>query len=359
VTVSGAQRDLDAVHAGLVRWLRASRPDADGVRVGPLRRPSAGYSSETLLVDVVWTESGAERAEAMVARLPPAGGGIFPNYDLTRQARVQAALTTTAIPVAAPIAVELDETWIGAPFFLMRAVTGTVIPESYLIDGPLPNAAPDAQRRVQQDFVHLLADLHRLDWEGLGLGGLTPAAERGLAHDVTRARDYAAWAADGDVPSVLVDALDWCAEHRPDPEPPPALLWGDARIGNIVYGTVAHGATAGELAPRAVLDWEMASIGPAETDLAWFLSLHDLAVERNRADLPGFAPHDDVIAEYAARLGRDVRDYRWFEVFGLVRSDSIFLRIRRMLAAAGLDEPWLRGPSPGQQRIDELIGGPK
>jgi aminoglycoside phosphotransferase (APT) family kinase protein len=218
----------------------------------------------------------------------------------------------------------------------------------------LPGAPPATQRRVQRDFVHLLADLHRLDFDALGLGDLTPEAERGLTHDLRRARDYAAWAADGDLPPALTDALDWCGEHRPDPEPPPALLWGDARLGNIVYSSGSGGS--GDLTPAAVLDWEMASIGPGETDLAWFLGLHDLAVGHNGTDLPGFAGHDDVIGEYAARLDRDVRDYRWFEVFGLIRSDSIFLRIRRMLLAAGLDEPWLRGATPGQRRIDELIG---
>ena len=45
----------------------------------------------------------------------------------------------------------------------------------------------------------------------------------------------------------------------------------------------------------------------------------------------------------------------WFEVLSLVRAESIFLRIRAMLLAAGLDEPWLRGVSPGQRRIDQLI----
>ena len=72
-------------------------------------------------------------------------------------------------------------------------------------------------------------------------------------------------------------------------------------------------------------------------------------------DLPGFVGHDDVLALWADRLGRPVVDYRWFEVLSLVRSESIFLRIRAMLLAAGLDEPWLRGVTPGQRRMAELI----
>jgi aminoglycoside phosphotransferase (APT) family kinase protein len=349
VTVAAGRRDLDAVHAGLTRWLRAWRPGADGVRLAPLRKPASGYSSETLFVDVVWTEAGDghEKEEHLVARFPPAGGGIFPEYDLMRQVRVQSALARTALPVAPPVAVELDDEWAGAPFFLMPAVPGRVLPDSFLAGGELHDAGPAAQARVQREFVDTLADLHRLDWDALGLGDLTPPGARGLAHDVARAAEYAAWAGDGDVPGVLADALEWCRGHRPDPEPPLSLLWGDPRIGNVVYDPAFGQA--------ALLDWEMASIGPAEIDLAWFLGLHALSVEGFGTDLPGFSPEADVIERYANRLGRDVHDYRWFEVFSLVRSDSIFLRIRRMLSAGGLDEPWLRGDTPGQRRIAQLI----
>jgi aminoglycoside phosphotransferase (APT) family kinase protein len=349
MTVAARQRDLDAVHDGLMRWVRAQHPHASDVRLGPLRKPSTGYSSETLLFGLTWTEDGVDKEDELVARLPPAGGGIFPVYDLTRQAEVQRALATTAIPVAEPLAVELDEQWIGAPFFVMRRVPGTVLPDqpSYVAAGALHDAAPDAQARVQRDFVHTLADVHALDWDALGLGALTPAGERGLAHDLDRAEAYVQWSTDGDVPNVVTESIAWSRAHRPDPEPPLSLLWGDPRIGNVVYDD--------DWSPQALLDWEMASIGPAELDLSWFVGLHEMSASGPSGDLPGFAGHDDVLALWADRLGRPVVDYRWFEVLSLVRSESIFLRIRAMLLAAGLDEPWLRGVTPGQLRMAELI----
>ena len=243
---------------------------------------------------------------------------------------------------------ELDEEWLGAPFFLMRAVAGVVPADSYLASGPLYDAGPAVQRRVQLDFVDALAGVHGLDWDELGLGDLTPAGERGLAHDVDRAAGYLTWAGDGDVPTVLLDALGWCRANSPEPEPPLSLVWGDPRFGNVVYDR--------ELRPAALLDWEMASIGSAELDLAWFIGLHEVTVAAVGADLPGFLPTDHLLARYAETLGRHVVDYRWFEVLSLVRSESIFLRIRRMLLASGLDEPWLRGRTPGQDRIAEITG---
>ena len=44
MTVAAQQRDLDAVHEGLTRWVRAQHPRATDVRLSPLRKPSTGYS---------------------------------------------------------------------------------------------------------------------------------------------------------------------------------------------------------------------------------------------------------------------------------------------------------------------------
>lgn len=348
MTVAAQDRDLEAVRTGLEQWLRARRPDATDVRVGPLGKPTSGYSSETLLVDAVRTERGDDVEEHFVVRMPPAGGGIFPEYDLHRQAEVQRALGGHGILVARPIAVETDEEWVGAPFFVMERVEGFTLADGYMAVGPLSDATPETQQRVQAGFIDVVADVHGVDWDAAGLGVLTPPDARGLVHDVARAEEYLAWAAEGEIPTVLTEAISWLRAHRPDPEPPLALCWGDPRLGNVLYGD--------DWSVRALLDWEMASIGPAEIDLAWFLGLHEVSANGVGGDLPGFVPRDDVLARWAARRGRPVVDYRWFEAFGLVRSDSIFLRIRRMLLAAGLDEPWLHGATPGQIRLASIIG---
>jgi len=347
MTVAAEARDLDAVRAGLQHWLTARHPEADEVRVGPLGKPTSGYSSETLLVDALRSTRDHEVEDHFVARLPPAGGGIFPDYDLSRQAEVQHALVKSGIPAAKPVTVELDERWVGAPFFLMERVDGDTLTEGYVAAGRLREAAPDVQRKVHTEFLDALADVHRVDWEALGLGVLTPPGARGLVHDIDRAEEYAAWAADGEVPSILTDAIAWLRAHRPDPEPPLSLCWGDPRLGNVVYGA--------DFSQHALIDWEMASIGPAELDLAWFVGLHDVTAQGAGGDLPGFLTHDEALARWADRMGRAVVDYQWFEIMSLLRSDSIYLRIRVMLLAAGMDEPWLRGETPGQIRIASLI----
>lgn len=346
MTVAGAARDLDEVRAGLQRWFD-HRADGATVRVGPLSKPTMGYSSETLLFAVVRTTRDEETEEQYVARLPPAGGGIFPEYDLGRQAEVQRALAACGIPVAAPVALELDEQWVGAPFFLMERIPGITVPDGYVSGGPLHDAPPDTQRRVQAEYVDRLAQIHGLDWDAAGLGFLTLPDARGLVHDVARLDEYLAWATDGAGPPALRDAIDWLRDRRPDPEPPLSLCWGDPRIGNVLY--------APDWSQAALLDWEMASIGPAEMDLAWFVALHDTAAATAGGDLPGFAAATEMRDRWADRMGREVRAYEWFEVFSLLRAEAIYQRIRTMLLASGLDEPWLRAATPGELRIGSLI----
>jgi aminoglycoside phosphotransferase (APT) family kinase protein len=227
----------------------------------------------------------------------------------------------------------------------MERIPGIAIPDGYVSAGPLFDAPPDAQRRVQAEYVDRLAEVHLLDWDAAGLGFLTPADARGLVHDVARLDDYLAWATDGDIPSVHRDALDWLRAGRPDPEPPLSLCWGDPRIGNVLYGP--------DWSQRALLDWEIASIGPAEMDVAWFLELHDTAAVGG--DLPGFAPSVEMRDRWSARVGREVQAYGWFVVFSLLRAEAIYQRIRTMLLASGLDEPWLRAATPGELRIASLV----
>jgi len=351
VGIAKKERNLEAVRAGLERWLRARRPEADDLRVAALSRPPAGLSSETLFVDAAWTESGGDRRESLVARLPPAGEGLFPRYDLTLQARLQELVAPAGIPVAVPIALEHDDAWVGAPFLLMPRVPGRVLVSNppFLRTGWLHDAPPPDQARLHDGFFAVLARIHRLDWEALGLGFATRPGRSALSAELEWWSDYLAWASDGAPLPVIADALTWCRERHPHPEPPPSLLWGDVQLVNAVFDD--------ELRLAAVLDWEMASIGPAEMDLGWFLALHRMTVETIGGDLPGFPDRAATIASYERRLGRELADLRWFEAFALVRSGAIMVRLARLLADAGVDDSWLTRDNPSLQLLARLVDG--
>jgi aminoglycoside phosphotransferase (APT) family kinase protein len=107
----------------------------------------------------------------------------------------------------------------------------------------------------------------------------------------------------------------------------------------------------------AGLDFEMASIGPAELDLAWFLVLHRMTVERCGGDLPGFPDQAATVDAFQSRLGRPLADLRWFEVFAALRSGAIMVRAARLLARLGVDDSWLTQGNPTVTLLAELVSG--
>src|SRR5262249_42909356 len=119
------------------------------------------------------------------------------------------------------------------------------------------------------------------------------------------------WAAAGRAMPIAEAALAWLERHRPLVEPPATLTWGDARIGNMIFR---------DFAPVAVLDWEMATLGPGEVDLAWWLVLERYHTEGvGAAPLPGFPARDEIVALYQDMVGRRVHDLFYYEVWGAFR----------------------------------------
>ena len=91
--------------------------------------------------------------------------------------------------------------------------------------------------------------------------------------------------------------------------------------------------------PRAVLDWDMTSIGAPEHDVAWFTVLESTTRLLLGQHLAGFPDRDGAIAQYESLSGRTLRDMEWYETFALVRSTTIMSRIGYLHRGAGLPSP--------------------
>jgi aminoglycoside phosphotransferase (APT) family kinase protein len=127
------------------------------------------------------------------------------------------------------------------------------------------------------------------------------------------------------------------------------LLWGDVRLGNIIVGE--------DDGIAAVLDWEMASIGPAEVDLGWFFALQEMVTGGSGVELPGFLARDTAVARYEQRLGRAIGDLWWYELFALIRSTAVLIRMQRVAATQGRSDHWLAGIDPIPRRIRSFVQG--
>lgn len=318
-----APRDPEALRAGLGRWL--------GREVGPIQRPAAGFSCETVIVE-----------RELVVRLPPLGDGIFPAYDLAAQAAVQDAAGAAGLPVAGPTRYEPDPSFLGAPFVAMPFVAGAIPSDFTLMDPWLTALPSDAARRtVWEGYLDALVALHATPTDGLGL-------RTGLDQEVHAWEAYVGWSTDGSPPPALVEVQAWCRDHVPRDEAAAGLLWGDVRLGNVVFDEET-------LAPKAILDWDMASVGPFELDLGWHLALDGLQSDLTGMVLGGFGTRDETIARVSAGIGRELRDLRWYEVFALARASAIATRIALLQQRAG-DQPMFRvGDDPTLQAALRLI----
>jgi aminoglycoside phosphotransferase (APT) family kinase protein len=308
------ERDPAELRRGLERWL--------GREVGAIERPAPGFSCETLLVE-----------RELVVRLPPAGDGIFPAYDLAQQAAVQDAVGAAGVAVAGPARYEADPAFLGAPFVAMPFVEGP-IPSDFTPADPWLTGLPsdDDRAAVWRSYVDTVIAIHGTPTDGLAL-------RTGLAAEVEHWDRYVTWATDGSPPAALAEVLAWCKASRPHVEPPAGLLWGDVRLGNIVFDPE-------RLVPRAVLDWDMASAGPIELDLAWHLALEGVQAELTGMHVPGFGSRADAVARVEAGVGRPLDDLSWYEVFALARASAISTRIAILHERAGQRSMFKVGEDP-------------
>jgi aminoglycoside phosphotransferase (APT) family kinase protein len=100
------------------------------------------------------------------------------------------------------------------------------------------------------------------------------------------------------------------------------LLWGDVRLGNLVFDAARR--------VTAVLDWDLAGLGPRELDLGWHFGLEFMMERLFGSRVPGFPEKAEAVARYEARSGHAATDLDWHEVFALVRALAINDRHQRI-----------------------------
>jgi aminoglycoside phosphotransferase (APT) family kinase protein len=359
-----SSRDHATLRAGLEAWLAGRLPAGAEPRIEGLEgTASNGMSSETVLFDAAWQEPDGPRRERLVARLAPdaADVPVFPSYDLRRQFEVIRLVGAhTAVPVPPVWWCEPDPAAVGAPFFVMGRVDGRVPPDvmPYSFgDNWLHDADAADQRRLQDATVDVIAELHGFaDPEGRCgfLAGDAPGATP-LRGRVAQTRAWYEFAAADGFRSPLVErTFAWLDDHWPAEEGGTVLCWGDSRIGNVLYQGFE---------PAAVLDWEMACLGPRDLDLAWLIYAHrifdDLAGQLGLPGMPHFLRASDVAGRYEAATGHALRDLRFYGTYAAVQYAIVFLRTGARSVHFGesempatVDELIMNGP-----QLDAMLAG--
>ena len=328
-----SSRDMSNVPAALSQWLSTLLPDTTPDITVESGIESNGMSSETILLQGRWQQAGSQVEQKWVARVAPTEEDIpvFEHYRLDHQhevIRLVGELTDIAVPTVRWL--ESTGEVLGRPFFLMDRVDGIVPPDvmPYTFgDNWLFDATPEQQRQLQDRTVEVLATLHSIPNAEQVFGFLQdvdPPGETALHRHFGWLKNWYEFSVPDIGRSELVErALAWLEEHFPEDvaAAEPVLVWGDSRIGNVIYQ---------DFTPVAVLDWEMATVGPREFDLAWISFAHMVFQELTKlAGLPGmpdFLHEDDVRATYTELTGVEIGDLSWFYVYSAVVWCCVFMR---------------------------------
>ncbi|GAT15464.1 phosphotransferase family protein [Mycolicibacterium thermoresistibile] len=329
-------RDLSTLPGALARWLATVQPGSDPRVQVHSGIDANGMSSETIVLSVDWRRRDGGRAEQRaperyVARVAPAATDVpvFDSYRLDHQFEVMRLVSElTDVPVPRVRWLEPTGSVLGTPFFLMDHVEGVVPPDvmPYTFgDNWFYDAPAERQRELQDRTVEVLAKLHSIPQPEQTFGFLSGDAGRtALEQNLNRLKSWYDFAVPDIGRSPLVErALAWLDDHLPTDVAAgdPVLAWGDARIGNVLYS---------DFRPVAVLDWEMATLGPRELDVAWMIFAHMVFQElTGLAGLPGmpdFMREDDVRARYRELTALDLGDLHWFYVYSGVIWCCVFMR---------------------------------
>ncbi|MEV8020908.1 phosphotransferase family protein [Streptomyces sp. NPDC086554] len=284
--------DLDQLRGHLDR----ERPGLVG---GPLtaRLIEGGRSNLTYAVT-----DGTTR---WVVRRPPLGHVLATAHDMKREHRVISALHPTDVPVPKPVLLCEDDSVIGAPFYVMDFVDGT----PYRTADELAPLGAERTRAAVNGLVDTLVDLHSVDPAAVGLGdfgrpdGFLDRQLRrwGKQLDASRNRDLAG-----------IDELHAALGRKLPASPAATVVHGDYRLDNVLIGP--------DDKIKAILDWEMSTLGDPLTDLG-LLVMYSTRLElpnspiSTTAGAPGHPRAAELVERYAARSGRDVSAVDWYTAF--------------------------------------------
>ena len=289
-----------------------------------VRQFPSGFSNLTYLVTV----GGRE----LVLRRPPPGADVRGGHDMGREATLLGALHGH-VPVPKPLGYQESPDVLGAPFYVMERVRGVILRTT--TDEP-PDAG--AMVRVADAFVRTFAGLHAVDLEAVGL------AHFGKPVGYVR-RQVEGWErryrkAQTDPVPELDQAFAWLGAHQPV-ESGVALIHNDYKYDNLVLDPADLGTV------RAVLDWELATVGDPLMDLGSALgywveegdspALKALALSPTW--WPGNPTRDQLVARYAAATGRETGDAVVYFVYGLVKLAVIAQQIYARWKAGHATDP--------------------
>jgi aminoglycoside phosphotransferase (APT) family kinase protein len=309
----------------LTQHVSAARPQATGVESARMAETKNGYSNTNEVFVATWEEGGRTERKEFVVRSQVEGNELFYDTDLAFQWRVMEALASHSdIPVPPLAFSSFDRSVTGSRFFVMDKVEGRVPPNgpSYHQAGWVSELTPAQRSTMVDNALEMLVRIHALDWrKGFAFLDRPDRGASGIEQQIGHIDEWYRWTAKGRTFPVLEAAIAYLREHRPV-DAVDGVSWGDSRVGNMIF--------APDLSVAAVLDWEMAALGPPEMDVAWWFVFEEVWTSTQGIPRAEGVPGPDGIRErYAALGGKPMGDLFYYEILGWMR---LILTCVRMVA---------------------------
>lgn len=313
--------------AKLAQYMRENVDES--IRDVEVEQFKGGQSNPTFLIR-------ANGKRYVLRRKPP--GKLLPSaHAVDREYRVITALAGSDVPVAKTYALCLDDGVIGTAFYLMDYVQGRIF-----WDPRLPGIAPQERRALFEEMNRVIAALHSVDYEKIGLTDYGKAGNYFVRQIDRWTKQYRA--AETETIDAMNNLIDWLPKHIPADDDT-SIVHGDYRIDNVIYHPTE---------PRilAVLDWELSTLGHPLADFAY----HCMTWRFHPGQFRGLAGEDlqalgipsesEYMAMYCRRLGRDrlpEKEWEYYMAFGMFRLVGI---LQGIMARA------LQGNASSQNALD-------
>ncbi|NVJ86084.1 MAG: phosphotransferase family protein [Algoriphagus sp.] len=298
--------------------------DSQEIEIRPL---SGGFSNLTYLIKTP--------SEKFALRRPPFGYKISTAHDMGRESKVLEALRRASYTKSPkPILFYKEDDILGAPFFIMEFVEGTILRNRLPSSGIIPTG--ETFQLLSKRSIDCLLELHQLDLEKSGLG-LLGKPEGYVQRQVSGWTERYQRAQTDQIPAMEKSAK-WLLENIPAKENK-GFIHNDFKYDNLVL-------KSDDLAEiKAVLDWEMATVGDPlmdlGTSLAYWAQADDPEILKmfNLTHLPGNFTRQEVIEYYSKHSNLDLQNILFYYVFGLFKVAVIAQQIYKRFKLGQTNDP--------------------
>jgi aminoglycoside phosphotransferase (APT) family kinase protein len=304
-------------------------------------RIGEGHSNFTFLV---------RRGETRVVLRRPPRPPLPPSaHDVLREARLLRALEPTPVRAPRVLAVGDDESVLGVPFYVMEEMHGSVV----TTDVPPAVDTEEGRRRICEQLVDALVDVHAVDWRACGLEGYGKPTGY-LERQMRRFTGLWEYNKTRELP-VVEEVREWLAANMPE-SPESTIVHGDYRLGNVM---VADSAPAEVV---AIFDWELSTIGDPLADVGYLtvtwaepedpadISYTSLSAATRR---PGFMTRNELTARYEERSGRSVSALNWYQALALWKAAVFMEGNYKRFTMGASDDPYLAAFDEGVPALAE------